>query len=276
MPLHNRRKAGHHRGAAVQIRRGQRPCKPCNVKAPKYNAAHCGRKPGVQHAAQFVVCRLLVARPKAGAGVLPGIPRAAEQHLVAAQKCAVSTGITLRVPVFLRAAGAAVVTLYIVAVNKFTAVGFKAVHPHVQQVLPFGKPALPGGGVGKIGDHRPGEPVPRRDGVRRAVGIFYAQAAPYRIFAVKVVLRAAGLVVALLFVHRYLPQHKVYPGIVQLVNHPTRVLPVGTFAEVKILIPQCPAIWPRGVARAIPCIKGGFVTPRFHYQYRGGVAVGFQ
>ncbi|MPN09911.1 hypothetical protein SDC9_157204 [bioreactor metagenome] len=85
----------------------------------------------MQHTAQLVVCRLLVARPKAGAGVLPGVARAAEQHLVAAQKRAVSTGVTLCVPVFLRAAGAAVVTLYIVAVNKFAAVGLKPIYAHL-------------------------------------------------------------------------------------------------------------------------------------------------
>ena len=159
--------------------------------------------------------------------------------------------------------------------NELPAVGFESVHPHIQQVLPLGKPAFYRLRVGEIRHHGAGKPVAVGNGIGAAVRHRHAQLPSCRVRPVQVVLQIGDLVSSLLFVHRHLPQQQLPPRLVKLLDHSAGVRP-GGIGEVKIPTGQRHPIRYRRIFRPVPDVEGGLVAPRLQHHHRGGKIIPLQ
>ena len=207
--------------------------------------------------------------------MLPGKARTAENYPLRSRKVPIALRIVPAIAVHALPTGSAVVKAGVGAMDKLPAVGLEAVHAHIQQVPPLGKPALYRRRVGKIRHHRPSKPVALRNGIRAAVRQCHAQIPLGRVRPVQIILTVGELVLPLLLVHRHLPEEEPQPRLMEPFDHPPGVRP-GRAGEVKVPLGQRLPIRHRRILGPIPDVEGGLIAPGLQHHHRGGKIVPLQ
>ena len=105
-----------------------------------------------------------------------------------------------------------------ICANKFAAIGFESIYAHVKQVLSFPEPCFASFRICKIWDHRAGEPMPP-ESYRRPIQVMNTQGAFYCILPIQIILMISDFIIALLLIHRDLPEHQMKSCLMQLFNH---------------------------------------------------------
>ena len=187
--------------------------------------------------------------------------------MIIAQKLGICLRVLLRIVVAAFRARTAVIKGNCICANKFAAIGFEPIYAHIKQILSFSEPRSASFRICKIRDHRAGEPMSFRNLIGCPIQVMNTQGAFYCILPIQIILMIPDFIIALLLIHRDLPEHQMKSCLMQLFNHFLWVRPIGAFRIVKVTYCKRPPVRFFLIFGTIKNVKGCFIAPCFKNQH---------
>ena len=152
-----------------------------------------------------------------------------EENIIMSNKTAIRSNIVLTVAISLLSPRLSTVTGYILPIDELSTIRFETIHSDIKKILPLCKPGLHCFRIGKIRDIGSCKPMTIWNTIWCSICIHYTKFVDNSIFLVQLILNAVRLIFILLFIDWDLPQNEVESSSMQILDHPTRILPVSAF-----------------------------------------------